>query len=124
MRIAPALLALVFAACGSPQQLPVDISSCGGVRSPHGVILTAVVKNTAYKPITGLSLSVDFYHDFRFARLYGNAKILPALDPGEERNVTFDLAAQPSAAQGRAMRCFATHVSYLDETSRDVAPSR
>ena len=124
MRIALAAFALVLAGCGAPQQLPVEIPSCDTARSPHGVSLTAVVKNVSYKPITGLSLAADFYRDFRSTHLTGTAKVSLAIDPGEERNVTFVISTPVSGSLGRAMRCFATRVVYLDGTSQDVKPSQ
>ena len=122
MRIALAALALILSSCGTPQQLPVEIPSCDTAVTSHGVTLTAVVKNASYKPISGLSLAADFYRDFRTTHLTGTAKVSLALDPGEERNVTFEIPTHVSGSLGRAMRCTATRVEYLDGTSQTVKP--
>lgn len=119
-----AALAFAFAGCGTPQRLPVDIPRCDAVRTAHAVTLTAQVISRAQKPISGIALTVDFYRDFQTASLHAAATIKPELDPGKQRDVVIDVAATPRQAQGRAMRCFATHLSYLDGTSQDVAPAR
>lgn len=122
MRVALAALALILSGCGTPQQLPVGIPSCDTVVSSHGVTLTAVVKNDSYKPISGLSLAADFYRDFRTTHLAGTAKVSVAINPGEERNVTFEIPTHVSGSLGRAMRCSATRVVYQDGTSQNVKP--
>lgn len=118
MRIALAALAFFLSGCGTPQQLPVEIPSCDTVVTSHGVTLTAVVKNDSYKPVSGLSLAADFYRDFRTTHLAGSAKVPLAINPGEERNVTFEIPTHVSGSLGRAMRCFATRVVFQDGTSR------
>jgi len=110
--------------CGTPQRLPLEIARCDAVRTAKGVTLTAFITSRATKPISGLVLAVDFYHDFRTASVQASAPIDPELDPGRQRSVVFKIAAPPAQAQGRAMRCFATHISYLDGTSEDVTRSR
>jgi hypothetical protein len=115
---------LVLAGCGTPQQLPVEIPRCDSVASANGVTLTASVVSRATKPISGLSVAVDFYRDFRYTRVNGAAAIKPELDPNQQRDVVFSIAPARSAAQGRAMRCFATRIQYLDGTSQTVAPPR
>jgi hypothetical protein len=124
VRIALATLTLILAGCGTPQQLPVDISSCDAAVNSHSVTLTAVVKNVSYKPISGLSVAADFYSGFRSTHLTGTTKVSLAINHGEERNVTFEIPARISGSLGRAMRCFATQVVYQDGTSQNVAPSR
>jgi hypothetical protein len=119
---AAALLAVALSDCGTPQRLPVEIPQCDAVRTAKGVTLTALVMNRASKPITGLAVSADFYHDFRTVTVQGATSIRPALDPGQQRSVVFTIAAAPDQAQGRALRCLATHISYLDGTSEDVKP--
>lgn len=120
MRVALAALALVLSGCGTPQQLPVELPSCDTAVTPHGVTLTAVVKNESYKPVSGLSLAADFYRDFRTTHLTGTTRIPLALNPGEERNVTFEIPTRVSGSLGRAMRCFATRVVFQDGTSQAV----
>jgi hypothetical protein len=115
------LMSIALAGCGTPQRLPLEIPSCDAVRTAKGgVTLTALVTSRATKPISGLVVAVDFYHDFRSASVLGSASINPELDPGQQRSIVFKIGAAPAQAQGRAMRCFATHVSYLDGTSQSV----
>ncbi|HEX5274650.1 MAG TPA: hypothetical protein VFW34_05185 [Candidatus Rubrimentiphilum sp.] len=119
-----ALLLLALSACGTPQRLPLEIPRCDAVKTANGITLTALVTSEAAKPISGLAVSVDFYHDFRTATLAATTTIAPELDPGQQRSVVFKIAAPPAQAQGRALRCLATHISYLDGTSENVAPAR
>jgi len=121
---AGALVALALSACGTPQQLPLQIPQCDAVKTATGITLTALVISKAAKPISGLAVSVDFYHDFRSATVQGSTPISPELDPGQQRNVVFKITAPPAQAQGRALRCLATHISYLDGTSESIAPAR
>ena len=124
MRIALGALVLVLAGCGTPQQLPVEIPSCDTSVGPRAVTLTAVVKNVSNKPISGLSVAADFYRDFRSAHLVGTAKVPVPIDPGETRNVTFEIPARITVSLGRAMRCTATLVIYPDGTSQLVKPTQ
>jgi len=120
-----AVLAFIaLAGCGTPQRLPLEIPRCDAVRTAKGVTLTALVTSRATKPISGLAVVADFYHDFRTASVQASAAISPELDPGQQRSVVFEIGAPPAQAQGRAMRCFATHISYLDGTSEDVTRPR
>jgi len=121
---AGALLAIMLASCGTPQNLPVEIPRCDAVRTAQGVTLTVLVASRATKPISGLAVTVDFYHDFRSASVQGSTAVHPELDPGQQRSVVFKIAAAPKQVQGRALRCLATHISYLDGTSESVAPTR
>ena len=124
MRVFLAAFALVLAGCGTPQRLPVDIPRCDAVRTARAVTLTAHVISRAQKPISGIALLVDFYHDFQTASLHATATIKPELDPGKQRDVVLNLAATPQQAQGRAMRCLATQLLYLDGTSESLPPAR
>lgn len=121
--LAFAIVAIGFAGCGTPQQLPVEIPRCDAVRTAQTIALTAHVVSRASKPISAISLTVDFYRDFRTTNVLATAPVKPELDPGQQRDISFMVDA-PVQAQGRAMRCFATHLSYLDGTSQDVAPAR
>jgi len=116
------LIALVLTACGTPQQLPLQIPQCDAVKTANGITLTALVISKAAKPISGLAVSVDFYHDFRTATLQAMTSIRPELDPGQQRSVIFKIITAPAQAQGRALRCLATHIAYLDGTSVNVKP--
>lgn len=125
MRLAGvAVLMLTLSACGTPQRLPLEIPRCDAVKTANGITLTALVTSRATKPISGLAVSVDFYHDFRSATVIGSTAVKPELDPGQQRSVVFNIATAPAQAQGRALRCLATRISYSDGTSQDVAPAR
>ena len=112
-----ALSFVVLAACAPPPQ-PLLVKRCDAIASPHGFTLTADVQNASTKPISGMRLTIDFYHDFRYTRLTGSAQLHKELDPGQRRVVTLDVEP-PGSAQGEAMRCSATHIDYLDGTSQD-----
>jgi hypothetical protein len=72
-----------------------------------------------------MSLSTQFYQNFRYQRYEGSAQLKQELDPGQKRDVTFIVAAANSAQfQGQAIRCFITHIGYLDGTSQDAPPNR
>ncbi len=116
------LLALALAGCGTPQRLPLEIPRCDAVRTATGVTMTAVVTSRATKPISGLVVAADFYHDFRSASVQGSAPVTPELDPGQQRGVVFKIVAAPAQAQGRALRCLATNITYSDGTFEDVKP--
>ncbi len=116
------LLALALSACGTPQRLPLEIPQCDAAKTANGITLTALVISKAAKPISGLAVSVDFYHDFRSASVQGSTSISPELDPGQQRSVIFKIPAPPAQAQGRALRCLATHITYLDGTFEGVKP--
>lgn len=121
-----AAIALVFAltACaGNPQRLPVGVSICNAVGAAHGFDVVATVQNKSNLPISRLDLTTAFYQNFRYQSFTGSAKLAKELDPGEKRDVTFRIAGAAHALpQGQAIRCFITHIGYLDGTSQD-APS-
>lgn len=119
-----ALCAFALAGCGTPQSLPVSIPRCDAVRTAKGITLNALVASHASKPITALSVSVDFYHDFRTATVQGYTEIRPELGPGAQRTVVFKIPAAPAQAQGSALRCLATHIGYADGTSQDMPPAK
>jgi hypothetical protein len=125
-RWAPALLILALGACAvNPQRLPVGISICNAVAVPHGFDIVATVENKSDRPISSLDLSTTFYQNFRYQRLTSSAQLRAELDPGQKRDITF-LGAQTAAAQprGQAIRCFITHIRYLDGTTADAPVSQ
>ncbi len=117
MKRAAAIALIMLAACGRPKP-PLSVKRCDAVASPHGFTLSADVQNDSTKPISGMRLTVDFYHDFRYTRLVGSTQLHKELDPGQRRVVTLDVGS-PGTAQGEAMRCSASHIDYLDGTSAD-----
>ncbi len=122
--VAPAALAFAMAACaGNPQRLPVGVSICNAVRTGHGLRIEATVQNESDRPISQLNLATAFYRDFRYARFAAFTQLDRELDPGQKRTVEFVVTAsgQP-VPQGEAIRCFITHIGYLDGTSADAPP--
>lgn len=111
-------------ACGSPQKLPVTIPRCDAIQTKHAITLSATIASNATKPINGIALAVDFYHNFRYVRLSAVARINPELVPGAQRDVTFVVPSSTATAQGHAMRCFATRLAYSDGTFANVAPAQ
>ncbi len=118
------VLVLALAACtGNPQQLPVGVSSCATQTTPHGLTIVANVENKSDRPISRLDLATAFYQNFRYRKLTASAQLKQELDPGQKRDVSFDLA--PGGGEnphGQAMRCFVTHIGYLDGTAQDAPP--
>jgi hypothetical protein len=125
-RVCAVTLIATMASCASnPQRLPVRVSLCNAVASPNGFQIIATVQNASDRPISQLELTTAFYQNFRYQRYTASAHLAQELDPGSARNITFDVAAQGRRAQGRraqgqAMRCFVTHIGYMDGTSADA----
>jgi hypothetical protein len=120
-----ALALVAMAACtacaSNPQRLPVRVSLCNAVASPNGIHIIATVQNASDRPISQLDLTTAFYQNFRYQRYTSSAHLSQALDPGRAREVTFNVAAQGAGrAHGQAMRCFVTHIGYMDGTFADV----
>lgn len=116
------ILALLLNACGAnPQQLPVDVSGCHAAPQAQGFNVAARVDSKANRPISRLYMTMTFYQDFRYRTFTGYAELPQELDPGQHRDVTFQVA-NPSepAPRGQAMRCFVTRVGYLDGTWEQV----
>jgi hypothetical protein len=125
LRRLPLALAAVLASCaGSPQQLPVGLSLCNAVAHGSGFAVTATVQNKGEKPISALGLALSFYRDFRYSSYTASAQLRQELDPGEKRDVTFEVSGPQGEQSGEAMRCIVTHVEYMDGTSADLPPSQ
>jgi hypothetical protein len=119
--IAALVAAAAFSACtGTPQQLPVGVSVCNAVQTPQGFHVVANVENKSNKPISGLAMATEFYQNFRYQRFVGNAQLKQELDPGQRRDVTFDVSTPAASVRGQAMRCFVTQVRYLDGTVQNA----
>lgn len=116
--------ALALSACANPQRLPVGISSCAAVEQSNGFVVRATVENRSSKPISSLTLSLAFYHDFRYAQFTAQKHFDRELDPGEKRSIDFDVSGPSVKESGSPMRCLATHIGYLDGTSADLGPSQ
>lgn len=115
--------ACLLAGCGSPQRLPVALSLCSAVHQPQGLTIVATVENKSTVPIANLALSASFYQDFRYQSYSASSRVQPALDPGQKRSIAFSVEpAQGSQPSGEAIRCFVTHIGYLDGTAQN-APS-
>lgn len=115
---AAALLAGCF---GTPQGLPVDVSICSAVPRAGGFDIVAAVRNRSTKPISRVDVSASFYQSFRYRTFSAAALLKSELDPGERRRLTFAVTGILGLApQGQAIRCYATHIGYLDGTSADA----
>lgn len=117
-----ALVALVLCACGAAQSsLPVSIRRCDAVMLARGVTVNATIHNDATKPASAVRVAVEFYQNFRFERFIGDTKLAHGLDPGKSQDVVLTMEKSGNVAvSGKAMRCYATHVDYLDGTSDDL----
>lgn len=122
MKRALLVAAFLAAGCGgNPQGLPISVEHC---RAPaDGVMrLVAEVQNKSDRPIAQIDLSVTFYQYFRYETYVAGARMRKELDPGERRDVTFNIDARNvPRARGQALRCFATHLRYLDASTQDAA---
>lgn len=120
IRLVALIFALGLASCGSPQRLPVGLSLCNAVAQPGGFAVSATVQNKGDKPIANLGLALSFYHDFRYSSYTAAARLKQELDPGQKRDVTFDVIGQHGSQSGQALHCIITHIGYLDGTSVDL----
>jgi hypothetical protein len=125
-RAAPAFALLLIAGgcAGNPQRLPVALSVCNAVATGSGFTVTAAVQNESDKPITSLALSLAFYHDFRYSQFSAATHLRKELDPGDKRDVRFDVSTPVAKESGSAMRCLVTHIGYMDGTSADLPPAK
>lgn len=127
MKVRTVALALVIplAACASnPQRLPVSVSLCNAVPSAGGFTAHTTVQNRSDRPISELAFTMSFYRDFRYASFNASTRLQKELDPGQKREVAFDVANAGSRISGNAMQCLVTHIGYMDGTSADVPPSQ
>ncbi len=125
LRLPALALTLFTAACaGNPQRLPVSLSLCNATAKTNGFAVSATVENKADKPISDLSLALSFYHDFRYSQFTASTHLRKELDPGEKREMTFDVVAPAAKESGEAMRCLVTHIGYMDGTSADLPPAQ
>lgn len=120
VRVIALLCAPFLSACaGNPQRLPVGLSLCDAVAKPGGFEVTATVQNKGDRPISNLALALSFYRDFRYTSYTAATRLAKELDPGEKRDVRFDVTAS-NQQTGEAIRCVVTHIGYLDGTSADL----
>lgn len=123
-RPALALAALLASCAGNPQRLPVGLSLCNAVAQPNGFAVSASVENKSDKPISTLGLALSFYRDFRYSSYTASAHLRQELDPGQKREVRFDVSGPRGTQSGQALRCIVTHIGYMDGTSADLPPSQ
>jgi hypothetical protein len=121
---AAALTCILSACVSNPQRLPVGVSLCNAVPRGNVFAVTANVQNKSDRPISNLGLAVSFYRDFRYSSYTGSAHLPAELDPGQRREVTFDVTGPPGSQSGQAIHCIVTHIGYLDGTSADLPPSQ
>ena len=122
LRAAIFALSIPLAACASnPQRLPVGVSLCDAAPSAGGFTVRTTVQNKSDRPITTLAFDMSFYRDFRYSRFNASTHLAKELDPGEKRDITFDVAnAGKAPISGDAMSCLVTHIGYMDGTSADL----
>jgi hypothetical protein len=94
----------------------VRVARCNAVATSGGIRMDARFTNTGDKPIAHVAVSADFYRNYTFSRAHGVADFSPVLDPGKERDATFDLEVPPHTG-GPVMRCTADGVIYGDGTT-------
>jgi hypothetical protein len=118
-------VALPAACAANPQQLPVGVSACNAVEDKNGPGILANVENKSDRPISRLELMSAFYQNFRYQRYTASAHLKQELDPGQKRDVMFSVGETPAIQpKGQAIRCFITHIGYLDGTSQDAPPNQ
>jgi hypothetical protein len=101
--------------------LPVNVSGCSAQPSANGFDVTATVESRADRPISRLDMSMQFYQDFRYRKFTGFANLPQELDPGQKQSVKFAVTdAGGARVRGQAIRCFVTHIGYLDGTSENA----
>jgi len=118
----PAAVVLsLLTACGAPQQLSVAVRRCDAVQTHDGYKIIASVQNRSQKPISSIDLAVNFYRDFKTTNIRTTTHLKTELDPNATRDLSFSIHVP---VQGPSMRCFATHIGFLDGTSLDVPSPR
>ena len=120
------LLLFLLACSSNPQRLGVGVSQCAASAGARGAQLHAVVENRSDRPISGLAMNSVFYQNFRYESFTEQARLSQELDPGDRREVVFDTDARLASApvKGQAIRCFVTHIRYLDGTTADAPVER
>jgi hypothetical protein len=122
--LAASLTCTLSACVSSPQRLPVGLSICNAVARGSGFAVTATVQNRSDRPISSLGLAVSFYRNFRYSSYTAGARLATELDPGQKRDVTFEIAGPPGSQTGQAIHCLVTHIGYMDGTSADIPASQ
>jgi hypothetical protein len=106
----------VLAGCAKPERM--TLPRCTVLVAGRTLTLDVRAVNKTDKPIASADIVADFYQGFRFQRAGGSATFVPALQPGEGRDVSFP-AHGPKRIDGTAMRCAAEGVTYSDGTTED-----
>jgi hypothetical protein len=109
---------LALAACAK-HDLPVDLRQCDTVTGPQGSSVTVKVHNGADKPVSYVTITLDFYHDFKFSRINGGAIFTPALEPKNDATASVAIT-NPKDAAGNVQHCVITYIRYADGTTQDV----
>lgn len=121
-----ASLAVISVAAGCaahPQLLPVHVSLCR-IAPGSNLRILARVSNEADRPIAALTLSTEFYQDFRYHRYTAAAILSKELDPGDTKEVVFNsIANGATQASGAPLRCFISHIRYSDGAVQDAPQS-
>lgn len=115
---AVAAVSMLGACTGREPSLPARISHCEG---QSATALTATVRNDSDRPIARIRIVADFYQNFRSLHGTATAAFKGGLDPDKERDGAFAFdTALPVAVSGRASRCIASRIEYLDGTSQEL----
>jgi hypothetical protein len=124
--VAAGMLLFLPACSSNPQRLPVGVWQCAASAGAGGARLHAVIENRSDRPISELVMNSVFYQNFRYQRFSLDARLPQELDPGDRREVVFEPDAGLASApvRGQAMRCYVTHIRYLDGTSADAPVER
>lgn len=114
----PALACALSACTGQPPSLPVKISHCNAASASE---ITATVRNESERPVKRIRIIADFYQNFRSLHGTASGVVSGELDPNQERELkfTFDTPL-PASVSGRASRCVASRIDYLDGTSQSL----
>ncbi|HZZ65854.1 MAG TPA: hypothetical protein VFE17_10175 [Candidatus Baltobacteraceae bacterium] len=120
--LASGMLLFLPACSSNPQRLPVGVSQCAASAGAGGVRLHAEIENRSDRPISELVMNSVFYQNFRYERFSAQTRLSQELDPGDRREVVFepDAGRAPAPVGGQAMRCYVTHIRYMDGTSADA----
>jgi hypothetical protein len=114
-----ALTAILSLAACARHELPVDLKQCDTVTGPQGSSATVKVHNGSDKPVSYVTITLDFYHDFTFSRINGGAIFTPALEPKNDASASVAIT-NPQDAAGNVQHCVITHVRYADGTTQDA----
>ncbi len=99
------------------------MSLCSAVERANAFDIVATIENKSTVPMAHLDLYASFYQNFRYVSVDAGTALRPALDPGQRREIVFEVGgAASSQPRGQAIRCYVTHIGYLDGTVQNAPP--